>query len=244
MPEAYLFDMDGLLLDSERVAMSSFLATVVPKGIARATAEPFFLTLVGTSAATTNAMLREFLPAALKPDEIIEEWRANFDEAIDKYLPVKEGVAEVLADLAGQGARMAVVTSTMGARARHHLEVAGLLDLVEFVLGGDEVRATKPDPAPYLQAAERLGVDPRRCAAFEDSDRGIAAAVAAGCHAVQIPDLRPVDKPLPELGQMVASSLAQAVQMARQSVAAASHSSSGAGKPPIGCFDSVSSPKS
>lgn len=222
MPEAYLFDMDGLLLDSERVAMSSFLDTVVPKGIALAQAEPFFLTLVGTSAATTNAMLLEFLPTALKPAEIIEEWRANFYAAIAAHLPVKDGVAEVLAGLAGQGARMAVVTSTMGDRARHHLEVAGLLGHVEFVLGGDEVRATKPDPAPYLQAAERLGVDPRRCAAFEDSDRGIAAAVAAGCHAVQVPDLRPFGKPLPDLGQMVAGTLAEAVQMAQSSVAKAS----------------------
>lgn len=217
MPEAYLFDMDGLLLDSERVAMSSFLDTVVPKGVALAQAESFFLTLVGTSAATTNAMLLEFLPAALKPGEIIEEWRANFDAAVAADLPVKQGVADVLADLAGQGARMAVVTSTMGDRARHHLEVAGLRRHVEFVLGGDEVRATKPDPAPYLQAAERLGVDPRRCAAFEDSDRGIAAAVAAGCHAVQVPDLRPLGKPLPDLGQMVAGTLAEAVQMAQRS---------------------------
>jgi beta-phosphoglucomutase-like phosphatase (HAD superfamily) len=128
-------------------------------------------------------------------------------------------VAEVLTDLAGQGARMAVVTSTLGDRARHHLEVAGLLGHVEFVLGGDEVRATKPDPAPYLQAAERLGVNPNHSAAFEDSDRGIAAAVAAGCHAVQIPDLRPVDKPLPDLGQMVARTLAEAVSMAQHSVA-------------------------
>lgn len=217
MPEAYLFDMDGLLLDSERVAMSSFLDTVVPKGVALAQAEPFFLTLVGTSAATTNAMLLEFLPAVLKPGEIIEEWRANFDAAVAADLPVKQGVADVLADLAGQGARMAVVTSTMGDRARHHLEVAGLRRHVEFVLGGDEVRATKPNPAPYLQAAERLGVDPRRCAAFEDSDRGIAAAVAAGCHAVQVPDLRPRGKPLPELGQMVAGTLAEAVQLAQRS---------------------------
>lgn len=221
MPEAYLFDMDGLLLDSERVAMSSFLDTVVPKGIALVEAEPFFLTLVGTSAATTNAMLLEFLPAALKPAEIIEEWRAKFDASIAAHLPVKHGVAEVLAGLAGQGARMAVVTSTRGDRARHHLEVADLLGHVEFVLGGDEVRATKPDPAPYLQAAERLGVDPRRCAAFEDSDRGIAAAVVAGCHAVQVPDLRPHGKPLPDLGQMVAGTLAEAVQMAQTSVAKA-----------------------
>lgn len=219
LPEAYLFDMDGLLLDSERLAMSSFLDTVVSKGVALSRAEPFFLTLVGTSAATTNAMLLEFLPKALKPADVIEEWRANFDAAVSADLPVKEGVAEVLTDLAGQGARMAVVTSTLGDRARHHLEVAGLLGHVEFVLGGDEVRATKPDPAPYLQAAERLGVNPNHSAAFEDSDRGIAAAVAAGCHAVQIPDLRPVDKPLPDLGQMVARTLAEAVSMAQHSVA-------------------------
>ena len=106
---------------------------------------------------------------------------------------------------------MAVVTSTNRAPALAHLEHAGLLDYFELVVGGDEVSANKPDPAPYLQAAAALGVDPTQCAAFEDSDLGTQAAVSAGCLTTQIPDLRP-PVPLPALGQKVAANLVEAMQ--------------------------------
>lgn len=219
MPQAYLFDMDGLLLDSERLALTSFLDTVEPLGVARGRAAPFFLTLVGTSSETTNEMLRGFLPQELAPEEVIALWRQNFDHALHAGVPVKAGVRAVLQELSGQGAVMAVVTSTLGARARAHLAQADLLQHFQVVIGGDEVRATKPDPAPYLQAAEVLGKDPRCCAAFEDSDRGIAAAVAAGCHAVQVPDLRPAGLALPDLGQMVAASLPEAIALVQAKLA-------------------------
>jgi len=75
------------------------------------------------------------------------------------------------------------------------------------------VAANKPDPEPYLHAARVLGVDPADCAAFEDSDTGITAAIRAGCMAVQIPDLRTPNTPLPNLGQRVARDLRHAVEM-------------------------------
>ena len=106
---------------------------------------------------------------------------------------------------------MAVVTSSHRVNALHHLEIAGLAHHFELVVAGDEVPANKPDPAPYLQAAAALGIDPRACAAFEDSDPGIASATRAGCIAFQIPDMRPKNVPLPMLGQRTATNLAEAV---------------------------------
>jgi HAD superfamily hydrolase (TIGR01509 family) len=108
---------------------------------------------------------------------------------------------------------MAVVTSTGRARARRHLDEAGLLHHFHDVVGGDEVPANKPDPAPYLEAARRLKVDPSRAAAFEDSDQGTAAAIAAGCVTVQIPDLRPPGRPMPRIGQHVAGDLRAAFDL-------------------------------
>ncbi|MCG7492665.1 HAD family phosphatase [Thalassobius sp. Cn5-15] len=217
MPDAYLFDMDGLLLDTERLGMACFVDVMTTLGVAAHVSEPFGLTMIGTAAPEGRRLLAGFLPADITVAEVEDRWTAAFDLATQAGVPVKPGVADLLSDLAGQGARMAVVTSTSGDRARHHLERADLLRHMDFVIGGYEVPTPKPDPAPYLMAADRLAVDPTRAAAFEDSDRGIAAAVAAGCHAVQVPDLRPAGKPLPALGQMVATTLAEAVAQAQAS---------------------------
>ncbi|WP_233487574.1 HAD family hydrolase [Thalassovita gelatinovora] len=193
--------------------MTSFVDCLTPIGIAAEAAKTFFLTLVGTSVSQTDRMLAAFLGDAGQAEFIAQQWNAHFDQRLQQNVPVKATVRATLAELTAAGAQMAVVTSTKGARARHHLHQAGLLGHFKFVLGGDEVSANKPDPAPYREAAARLGFDPKRCAAFEDSDRGIMAAMAAGCHAVQIPDLRPVDQALPQLGQLLAEDLARAVAL-------------------------------
>ena len=207
---ALLFDMDGLLLDTERVALETFLEAVGPLGVPREVAEPFFLTLIGTSTRETRARVANFLPD-VDTAPVIAEWEAGFRARLRAGVPLRPGVGETLPRLQEAGVRMAVVTSTHGTPARHHLNNANLLHFFETVTGGDEVSRTKPDPAPYLETAAKLGVNPVDCAAFEDSDRGIAAAVAAGCRAVQIPDLRPAG-PLPDLGQIVASSFIAALE--------------------------------
>lgn len=202
-PDALLFDMDGLLLDTERIAQETFADLAPAYGMPRATAQAFFLTLVGTSNSVTRQRLAAALPDA-DLDAIDRDWRAGMQARLGNGVPLMPGVADGVADLSAQGLRMAVVTSTGGARARQHLECAGLAKYFEHVTGGDEVSANKPDPAPYRETAAILGVNPRHCVAFEDSDRGITAACRAGCRSVQIPDLRPAETPLPALGQIVA----------------------------------------
>ncbi len=210
-PEAALFDMDGLLLDTERLARAAFLGAVAAVGVPQARAAAFFLTLVGQSSRVNRAQLAAFLPGTdVAP--VWADWEARLDRLVEGGVPLRPGVGACLQTLAAAGVRMAVVTSTYGDRARHHLKIAGIAHHFERVTGGDEVGANKPDPAPYVETAHAMGLDPRRCAAFEDSDRGIAAAVAAGCRAVQVPDLRP-PTPLPELGQQAAGTLAEALRL-------------------------------
>ena len=207
-PEAYLFDMDGLLLDTERVYMGVLTSLLVERGWSEAAGRELGLSLVGKSGAAANDIIVDRVGAdaleTFKP-----EWMARVKAEIDVGVPVKATVREVLGELSAAGARMAVVTATWGKQARHHLELAGLLGHFETVVGGDEVTANKPDPAPYLEGARRMGVDPTGCAVFEDSDAGTTAGVRAGCRVVQIPDLRPVGVPLPDLGQLVAGTLAE-----------------------------------
>lgn len=202
--------MDGLLLDSEREFMESLIEIGMPVGFSRAQLETFFKTLVGTSVSVTSSKLATFLPNGIDVTDFETRWRSANAERRGGAIPLRPTVQDVLPALARAGHRMAVVTSTKRAPALEHLKHAGLLDYFELVVGGDEVSANKPDPAPYLQAARELRVDVKRCAAFEDSDLGSRAAVAAGCVTTQIPDLRP-SEPLPELGQRIAPDLQTAV---------------------------------
>ena len=159
----------------------------------------------------TGRRLTEFLPATVTASEFEANWRKRHAENVASGVPLKDHVPEVLEALRGQGARMAVVTSTYGEPARQHLQHAGIFEYFEQVKAGDEVSANKPDPAPYREAAEALGVDPKDFVAFEDSDLGTQAAVAAGCLTYQIPDLRPAGKALPDLGQKVRPNLRAAL---------------------------------
>ena len=212
-PHAFLFDMDGLLIDSERVYSAVARDILVPQGHMTASVDAFFLTLVGVSGAESIARLSAFLGSEDDARAFNSAWHAGVRQRLQQDVPLRPTVRDSLARLRGQGARMAVVTSTNGDSARGYLDRLALLPLFEVVLGGDEVSARKPDPAPYVEAAAALGLDPALCAAFEDSDHGITAATRAGCRAVQIPDMRPPDVPLPDLGQGVASDLWAAINM-------------------------------
>ncbi len=211
-PAAVLFDMDGLLLDTERLAQESFLEVSegFAAGTGRAERAQFFLTLIGAAGYVTRARVAERFPG-VDVEAAAAAWRAAFERRVEAGVPLRPHVRESLAVLAEAGVRMAVVTSTEGDRARHHLRTADLLHRFERVTGGDEVSATKPDPAPYRETAAALGVDPSDCWAFEDSDTGTRSAVAAGCRVIQIPDLRPPGTEPPDLGQMLARDLREAL---------------------------------
>ena len=209
---ALLFDMDGLLLDTERQYRAAFFACTEAFGVARDSDNAFFLSLVGASGTETQARLEAYLPDDIDMGAFYEAIYAEMRTLTATGIDLRPHVREVVPALAASGHHMAVVTSTRKAIALEKLEKTGLLKHFLHVTGGDEVSANKPDPAPYLETAARLGVPASECYAFEDSDRGIAAAVAAGCISTQIPDLRPPDDPLPILGQRVATDLRSAVE--------------------------------
>ena len=209
-PKALLFDMDGLLLDTESATRDSFSEITAEFGINKSTSDEFFLTLVGTSSAVTREMVSRFVPEA-DLAAFGKAWDVAMARRLADSVPLRPQVASVLDDLTRTGYRMAVVTSTAGDRARKHLEVAGIKGHFDRVLGGDEVSANKPDPAPYIEAAAHFGALASDCVAFEDSDRGILSAAAAGCRSVQIPDLRPENTPFPDVGQLISRDLREAV---------------------------------
>ncbi|MEM6728982.1 MAG: HAD family phosphatase [Pseudomonadota bacterium] len=210
-PQALLFDMDGLLFDTERIALGAFL-DVMGGHAEDAWLRRLFLDFVGKSGADTKERLAREFPA-LDPDALEEGWIAAFQARIADGVPLKPTVRETVQALAARGYPMAVVTSSRRAHAEHNLRDTELLPLFRGIVPGDEVRHKKPDPEGYFAGAALLGFAPKDCAAFEDSDTGVRAATAAGCITVQIPDMRPPGERFPELGQRFAQSLGEAARL-------------------------------
>ncbi len=205
--------MDGLLLDTERVGMDVFRNVIAEHGLGAAEADGLYLSMLGKSLEACQAALHTVLPG-LEIGLVDAAWQDRVDAAMADGVPLRPTVPDTLEGLAMRGVAMAVVTTTHTGRARHHLERAGILGFFADVVGRDRVLNPKPHPEPYMTGAEALGLRTAACAAFEDSDTGTRAAVAAGCAVWQVPDLRPAGDPPPDLGQRHAGTLAEAVREA------------------------------
>ncbi len=188
-PAAVLFDMDGLLLDTERLIRDAMLAVMADLGFAMA-AEDYAL-LIGRPEPASRAIMLDRFGQGLDYDAMRAEVRQRISDQWGPRRPLKPGAADLLAQLNAAGVPCAVATSSENALARAHLGHAGLLDGFATIVGCDDVSQGKPHPEPYLAAAARLGTDPARCLALEDSHNGIMSAHAAGCQVVMVPDLLP-----------------------------------------------------
>lgn len=186
MIDAILFDLDGTLVDTERVAMTTGIAAFAVLG--RDVTPDFMLGLVGVDLPTAATVISSALPGIdLKALDAL--WRERFVKAIDHELELKAGVIELLE---ARLRPMGVVTSSGRAEAHKKLVRTGLTGYFQTVVTLADVTAPKPAAEPYLLAAERLGVAPARCLVFEDSETGAEAAFRAGCKVVQVPDIAPV----------------------------------------------------
>lgn len=204
--QAVVFDMDGLLLDTERLALAAFEQTCThfTLGDQRAV----FNRCVGTSHVRGTEVLREGLGHLVDPAEFRRLWDDRYAEITTRPIPLKTGASELLSTLAQRGIPAAVATSTRTAQAERHLRHTGILDAFATVIGGDQVERGKPHPDIYLKAVAALGAVPAVCLALEDSENGVRAAVAAGLVVFQIPDLIPPSSDLLALGHQVRESLA------------------------------------
>ncbi len=188
-PAAILFDMDGLLLDTERLIRDAMVAVMADLGFAMAAAD--YAELIGRPEPASRALMLARYGAGLDYDAMRAQVRQRIHDEWGPLRPVKPGAAALLARLNAAGIPCAVATSSENALARAHLGHAGLLHGFAAIIGCDDVRAGKPDPEPYRTAAARLGADPARCLALEDSHNGIMSAHGAGVPVVMVPDLLP-----------------------------------------------------
>ena len=187
LPDAVIFDMDGLLIDSERLARVSTLA--VSEQLGHPIPESVAMRMIGLGSDALERMLRDELGAQFPLTPFRDAWNAHYGALVAQGVPVKPGVVEALTALAAANVPCAVATSTETCLAQHKLEKAGLLHHFAFVAGRDKVAHGKPAPDLYLHAAQQLGHRAERCWAFEDSLPGLTAAAASGARTHWVPDL-------------------------------------------------------
>ena len=160
--KAVIFDMDGLLLDTEKISLSTFIDSCRECGF-----DPdlqVYHRCIGTNYPTTRKILTDGYGSSFQFDAVWELWSRTYDEeTIYKPVPLKQGALSLLQYLEKEGIRKVVVTSTRQDIARRMLGNADILHFFDFVLGGDQVSNSKPDPEIYLTACRKLGEQPSSC---------------------------------------------------------------------------------
>ena len=194
-----IFDMDGVLLDSERAVLAVWQE--LGRELTLPGIEAVFRRCVGTNKARTEEIFRAAYPGvdfARFDRETRRRFQSRWGEG---RLPVKPGAREILAALRERGISLALASSTESGVVRRELDEAGLLSYFDAVVGGDQVTRSKPDPEIFLRAARALGAVPSDCFVVEDSFNGIRAAQAAGMRPLMVPDLLPPDGEMERLAE-------------------------------------------
>lgn len=184
--DAVFFDMDGLLVDTEKLWYQVESRVMSRLGAGWTTADQENL-VGGSMAATISYMIAASGSDADRAQ--VEEWLVgDLLELLAAGFDLMPGAAELLAEVRAGGVPTALVTSSTRPAAEIVLDVLGRANF-DVVVTADDVRRFKPHPEPYLRAASTLGVRPGRCVVLEDSPNGVAAGTAAGCAVVAVPSV-------------------------------------------------------
>ena len=184
---AVVFDMDGLLVDSEVVYCEALTSAALAMGHELPMA--VIRQMIGHTWAGSAHVVRAHFGESFDTDRLREESVRRFYELAEAEICLKAGVVELLDHLDEAGLPRAVCTSSRRQDAEHHLGAHDLFHRFHAVLAQGDYPRAKPHPDPYLKAAEALGVDPADCLALEDSHNGVRAASAAGMMTIMVPDL-------------------------------------------------------
>ncbi len=191
VPDAVVFDNDGLLLDTESVWTRAERDLFERRRTAFTPADK--RELVGTSAEVAGAILERRLGEPARAAELIEELNDLVVAELELGVEAMVGARELLRSLKLRGTPIGLVSNSPPRFVRRSLEIVGFADSFDAVVSAHEVAAPKPAPDPYLEACHRLGVEPTPAViALEDSPTGVAAALAAGLTVIGVPSIEGV----------------------------------------------------
>ena len=204
--DAVVFDMDGVIFDSERATLDCWRELAEKYQIPDI--ETPYYACIGVTMQRTREIMMEAYGPEFPYDRYAKEASLMYHERYDGgRLPMKSGVRELLAFLKEGEKKIAIASSTRREVVTAQLRDAGILSCFDVVVGGDMVQRSKPAPDIFLKACEELGTDPGRSYAIEDSYNGIRAASRGGLRPVMVPDLLPADEEMRQLAETVQDSL-------------------------------------
>ena len=187
MLELVIFDVDGLMIDTESVWKNAFDKAGDKYGIPNL-GDTLFPSLIGKRLEDEQVLLDRLLPSDIQ-DKLLNEWRQIGLSSLANKVPVKPGLYEMLDFLEQHHIKMAVATTTRRELTEERLKRVGVYDRFDYVLCGDEVTNRKPNPEIYLSVLKQMDTDARNALVLEDSVVGVEAAYSAGIYCIQVPDL-------------------------------------------------------
>ncbi len=215
MIKAVIFDMDGLLLDTEKLLVKFWVQAAEEMGYPMKREQALYLRSLHRSFAIPY--LKEcfgdefdYIAVRTRRMELMSAYLAK------NPLETKKGAAELLKYLADNGIKSAVCTATDYERAKDYLSKVGLFSCFDRIISATMVEKGKPCPDIYLYACEQLELDPDECMALEDSPNGVRSAASAGCFTVMVPDLTQPDEGLMEIIWAKADSLADVIGLLKE----------------------------
>lgn len=208
MKQGAIFDMDGLLFDTERMYRDSWKQSAQQFGLVH---NPDFPRAVcGSSGAHMREIILQYYPQ-VDAKAFADDCILRVERELETHVPEKSGVRDILQYFKQHGVRVAVASSSKRATVLHNLKQADIFSYFDAIVSGDQVTHGKPAPDIFLLAAQQIGCEPENCYVFEDGTNGIRAGAAAGCTTIMIPDLTPPNAQLEQLCAGIYPSLSDAM---------------------------------
>lgn len=204
-PRAVIFDMDGLIFDTEQLYQEAIMAAANEVG--QPMTPDIFRAMIGRPWLRSREFLVGHYGPAFAVDDFRAAWNRHFDLIVDARLALKPGVVELLDALDQLALPRAIATSSTHHTVRHHLSAHDLTGRFHHVVAHGDYANGKPAPDPYLKAAGLVGIDPVCCLALEDSHNGVRSAAAAGMMTIMVPDLLEATDEIRELCALVVPDL-------------------------------------
>ena len=215
MLKGAVFDMDGLMFDTERLVYENWQNMMDERGYDYDL--DFFKTTVGKRKNEVQRLYFDRFGDDFPYWELADLGKARYIERIKaEGIPIKKGLIELLTFLKERDIKIALATSTSRQTAQLNLEISDTAKFFDALVCGNDVVNGKPHPEVFLTAAERLGADPENCVAYEDSINGIISAHDAGMTTVMVPDyIAPTEEIMPMINYLCGD-LAESIEKIKE----------------------------
>lgn len=217
MKKAVIFDMDGLMIDSERVTWEGYEKQCQLRGYTMTYS--FYLSMVGNPMTVVRRKMREQFGPDFPLEEIIHAVHADMDRQFSvNGVPVKKGLPEILSYVRETELKALIATSSDRDRVERILRYANIETYFTDIICGNEVSNGKPAPDIFLKGCEKLGIRPEEAFVLEDSELGILASYRAGIDVICVPDLKQPQDEFRRMTIAVVDSLVEACEVIQRAV--------------------------